>query len=364
MAARPTHFLVRPDVRRQTVSGVAIEPGSIVPLIAVDQLPAWLEIVGIPRQLTVEQTVGLSNLGIVTRGSTKYDVKIHWSSHQPADPTTQALGRTHDDGTQNASVTHLSSHPVADSSGIASPHGRLQAGPPNPTEPAHLADRMMAHDSRRSSLSPRRQSHCIPAANLLRPSSATTGAVNVSPNSNQLLPLPLSPHHKYLRPLVVGVKGPAPHFCRHWCHHGTCKWGSYCRYAHRMPATASELEEVGLKAFPAWWTVAVAIAEGCDLRQAGQRGWGLFGGRTAMKAHDRRHGTELGGPRNDERVNVKGARGSSAADTAQGGREEAGRLGTLASLTAGDAAKGRDEEPQHSGCRNIPQQQPEKLVDL
>ncbi|KAJ2897882.1 hypothetical protein MKZ38_004341 [Zalerion maritima] len=55
---------------------------------------------------------------------------------------------------------------------------------------------------------------------------------------------------------------PTTSYCRHWCQHGTCKWGSYCRYTHNMPTTSSGLHEVGLAGFPAWWAAAMGIAIG------------------------------------------------------------------------------------------------------
>ncbi|KAL8281902.1 hypothetical protein RB597_009566 [Gaeumannomyces tritici] len=49
-------------------------------------------------------------------------------------------------------------------------------------------------------------------------------------------------------------------YCRHWCVHGTCKWGRNCRYNHAMPATPEGLAEVGLREFPEWWAAAVGLA--------------------------------------------------------------------------------------------------------
>src|SRR6478609_11757622 len=57
-------FIVRPEVTTQTPTGAAHKQlGPIVPLIPADELPDWLDIVDAPRELTVEQTVTLSNLG-------------------------------------------------------------------------------------------------------------------------------------------------------------------------------------------------------------------------------------------------------------------------------------------------------------
>ncbi len=42
-------------------------------------------------------------------------------------------------------------------------------------------------------------------------------------------------------------ENPTSHnYCKHWCHHGTCKFGYNCRYDHVMPATMAGLQSVGL----------------------------------------------------------------------------------------------------------------------
>ncbi|KAI0890509.1 uncharacterized protein GGS22DRAFT_194528 [Annulohypoxylon maeteangense] len=79
----PQHFIVRPGVTKHTVSGTITTPGPIVPLVAVDQLPEWLDLFGVPRELSLEQTVGLSNLGTVVRSPEFYTVYMH-SDLQPA----------------------------------------------------------------------------------------------------------------------------------------------------------------------------------------------------------------------------------------------------------------------------------------
>jgi hypothetical protein len=67
----PDHFLVRPG----TKDG---KPGPIVPLIAVDQLPDWMQLVGVPRELDAEQTIGLMNLGIIDKeDGDVYEVRLH-----------------------------------------------------------------------------------------------------------------------------------------------------------------------------------------------------------------------------------------------------------------------------------------------
>ncbi|EMR68307.1 putative zinc finger dna-binding protein [Eutypa lata UCREL1] len=66
--ALPQHFLVRPGTIKHTASGPVTIPGPMVPLLPVDQLPEWMDVLGVPRALAVEQTAGLINLGTVAKG--------------------------------------------------------------------------------------------------------------------------------------------------------------------------------------------------------------------------------------------------------------------------------------------------------
>jgi hypothetical protein len=47
----PGYFLVRTT-------------GEVVPLIAVDELPHSVDVVGVPRSLDLEETIGMLNLGL------------------------------------------------------------------------------------------------------------------------------------------------------------------------------------------------------------------------------------------------------------------------------------------------------------
>jgi hypothetical protein len=50
------------------------ETGELVPLIAVDELPAGLSIVDIPKNLKLDETVGMLNLGLQRRCETSYKI--------------------------------------------------------------------------------------------------------------------------------------------------------------------------------------------------------------------------------------------------------------------------------------------------
>ncbi|KAK3695441.1 hypothetical protein B0T22DRAFT_478103 [Podospora appendiculata] len=61
--------------------GVVRERGRIVPLVAVDQFPEWLSIIGIPRELTSEQIVGMHDLGTIAKDEGTYAIQITHTSY-------------------------------------------------------------------------------------------------------------------------------------------------------------------------------------------------------------------------------------------------------------------------------------------
>lgn len=57
----PAYFLVR-------------NTGEVVPLIAVDELPPGIDLVGVPRSLDLEETTGMVNLGLQRNTGTYYQI--------------------------------------------------------------------------------------------------------------------------------------------------------------------------------------------------------------------------------------------------------------------------------------------------
>ena len=60
---RPQHFITRGD-------------GSITPLIAVDELPESIRIIGVPAVISQAATLNMMNLGVQARSQTKYIVEM------------------------------------------------------------------------------------------------------------------------------------------------------------------------------------------------------------------------------------------------------------------------------------------------
>jgi hypothetical protein len=57
----PGHFLVRTT-------------GEVVPLVAVDELPPGINIVGVPRSLDLKDTIGMINLGLQRSCGKSYQI--------------------------------------------------------------------------------------------------------------------------------------------------------------------------------------------------------------------------------------------------------------------------------------------------
>ncbi|KAI1176659.1 hypothetical protein F4777DRAFT_245605 [Nemania sp. FL0916] len=71
----PQYYIQRPGSTHHTATGTVSTPGTNVPLIAADQLPAWVDVLGVPRELSPEQTATLSSLGTVPKGGS-YELYI------------------------------------------------------------------------------------------------------------------------------------------------------------------------------------------------------------------------------------------------------------------------------------------------
>ncbi|KAI3323592.1 hypothetical protein HD806DRAFT_93109 [Xylariaceae sp. AK1471] len=313
----PLYYVERPGTTHHTASGAVITPGPNVPLIAVDQLPAWVDVLGVPRELSREQVanLSLSRVGVTPKGKayevyiipvpppTYDDAKTRSSQMDPtAKPFTSQKDRIA--GTIKNKDGHFSGHmkkdniPGAgtargDAAGVRQPVGLHQRPPsppavdPSPDNPYPVLYPTTVSSYRTQDTVQRRrkglqQEH--PAERLRQAyhkssfrRSANTSLLSRSPS--------LSPSSSS----TMTTRGPRkyssqhdsnsnnnksknnnnnytsssrkPHnnsttkiYCRHWCHTGRCKWDDACRYRHDMPNTARELREVGLDGgYPGWW---------------------------------------------------------------------------------------------------------------
>lgn len=250
MNPRLDHFIVRP----QADDGTA---GAIVPLVAVDQLPDWMQLAGVPRELDAEQTIGMTNLGVVdNEDDSTFEVRLHHDKIRAIlNDADDGGGKTKAKATKKKTIpptetrgkANVIAHAASDES-LSTSTGTSSSTTTGPVEKPKLG----AHHRAERTLSASRHNPANAAPD-------TTHARSISEK-------PLRPH--MTAAARDGPRPPAPQratrqdrqpttvFCRHWCHHGTCKWGLDCRYQHRMPVTRDGLQEVGLRDFPAWYLLA------------------------------------------------------------------------------------------------------------
>lgn len=265
MQPKLDHFIVRPDTDDGT-------PGPIVPLVAVDQLPEWMQLADVPRELNAEQTIGLTNLGIVNKeDDSVFEVRLHHGkirailntaddktdSHSPGGGKSKAKANKTKKAANHAETKGKSIEKTASEESLPTSAGSSSTTEPGPVEKQH----------------PR----TLPAQPMLSASRHNTANTAVGTQTRHNV------SEKSLRPHMTEAKGEETQpvvskhitttksdkqpttFCRHWCHHGTCKWGLQCRYQHRMPTTVEGLREVGLKDFPTWYLLMMSGGGGGGL---------------------------------------------------------------------------------------------------
>ncbi|KAH9218385.1 hypothetical protein DL95DRAFT_489437 [Leptodontidium sp. 2 PMI_412] len=180
----PAYFLVRTT-------------GEVVPLIAVDELPPGTDLVGVPRSLDLEDTIGMLNLGLQRSSSVFYQiVKVEGKSK------------------------------VEGSAKVIKPATEIPSSGSERTLP---------------------KSSTTPTSTLPSTPKARVTSTSISPSANSTV------HQTQTQPQTSAQARPQTQLCRHWCHHGICKWGQQCRYRHIMPMSTSGLQEVGLSDWPLWF---------------------------------------------------------------------------------------------------------------
>lgn len=253
MDPSPDHFIVRPDEKDGT-------PGPIVPLIAVDQLPDWMQLVSVPRELDAEQTIGMTNLGIVEKEDDSiYEVRLHH------DKIRAILNGADENKGSSSSCSKQSNAKTMKNEEITSPAETKSKSKARkqPASEESLSTSAGSSSSAESMPVENPQPRARPTERFLSASRHNVAGTAVDTQARSSSERPLRPHmteamRDELRPAAHQHttrqdKHPATVLCRHWCHHGNCKWGLECRYQHRMPTTLDGLREVGLKDFPTWY---------------------------------------------------------------------------------------------------------------
>ncbi|KAK2027108.1 hypothetical protein LX32DRAFT_641221 [Colletotrichum zoysiae] len=298
---RPRHFIVR-------------EGGTIVPLVPVDQLPAYINIHGVPREMAIEDTTGMSNLGMFTkpeglfqmRPLTPTNVKLSSSvGPSQSDPSAlndrtrlqqnERLGGTAYEPTIGAPATMWASKSLTGDPEVPPSRPNLAAGTTQPQPPAPQlpprrvidwaedtesvsTDNFSAPDEDRSASSTpntvvtsvkEAQAQRVPIARKDKPAAEIADrmlelggsqfATRQAPPSRTSSQSNISDTPKPSKPGKQKASRPAGSLCWQWCQTGQCIWSTECRYTHQMPMTLEGLAKVGLTELPGWWRRAAGL---------------------------------------------------------------------------------------------------------
>jgi hypothetical protein len=313
-AALPLYYVERPGITHHMASGSVTMPGPNVPLIAIDQLPTWVDVLGIPRELSREQVMNssMSRVGMAPKGKA-YEVYIVPASPllllPPPPPTYEdnekgrslqmdpnakpftsqngcvlSIRQTKKDQQTKGNVavaagTASSAAPGRPVTGIHQRHPSPPAVDALPGNP-YPVPYDIAESSYRTQDTARRQrkvSQELHPAERLRQaydkpsysssSSSTTTMTTEGPgkyttqkysnshgNSNNKSKNKIKPKSHTSSSRTLCNNGMLSTYCRHWCLTGKCRWGDACHYRHDMPNTTRELRGLGLEGrYPAWW---------------------------------------------------------------------------------------------------------------
>ncbi|ERF68860.1 hypothetical protein EPUS_04512 [Endocarpon pusillum Z07020] len=202
---RPQHFITRQN-------------GTMVPLVALDELPATVSIRGVPRNLSAYDVAGMKCLGTVESQHRQYIVDGPRQGFQPEQKAVEngllaskyATGATNNDLESSLGGLGLRSR-------TASP---IVQGP---------QPKAYGIKETRSSL----------------PSTLRNNPVRATEQG--------------ARPLTVEdlARNPAPgvkEYCSYWLRHGECDYAQQgCLYRHEMPLDPPTLEKLGLRDIPRWY---------------------------------------------------------------------------------------------------------------
>jgi hypothetical protein len=200
---RPQHFITRQN-------------GTMVPLVALDELPATVSIRGVPRALSPYDVAGMTALGTVESQHRQYVVDGPRQGFRPGEKVVE-------NGLLDSKYATAAIEYNMESSfgglGLRSCATSSTAHPPQP--------KAFGIKEMRSGL--------------------PTILQNDSLRSSQPPPLTIE---DLTRNPAPGVK----EYCSYWLRHGECDYAQQgCLYRHEMPLDPPTLEKLGLRDIPRWY---------------------------------------------------------------------------------------------------------------
>lgn len=203
---RPQHFITRQN-------------GTMVPLVALDELPATIALRGVPRTLSPYDVAGMTGLGTMESQHRQYVVDGPPQGFQPEQHKVAANGIY-----ASKYATAASNHHLASSFGELGLHD---------------------HAASSTTHSPQSKAYGIKETQ-------STLSCNMSND-------PVRSAESASRPLTIEdlARNPAPgvkEYCSYWLRHGECDYAQQgCLYRHEMPLDPPTLEKLGLRDIPRWY---------------------------------------------------------------------------------------------------------------
>lgn len=202
---RPQHFITRQN-------------GTMIPLVALDELPATVALRGVPRTLSPYDVAGMTGLGTVDSQHRQYIVDGPRQGFRPEQKVAE------NDLLASKYATAPTNYDLESSLNGLGLRSRAAAPP---------------------AVRPQPKAYGIKETRSALPSSLRKESMSVvEPTSRPLTIEDLARHP------APGVK----EYCSYWLRHGECDYAQQgCLYRHEMPLDPPTLEKLGLRDIPRWY---------------------------------------------------------------------------------------------------------------
>ncbi|MCJ1282755.1 hypothetical protein MMC26_002080 [Xylographa opegraphella] len=225
---RPRHFIHRAD-------------GTMTPLVALDELPDFIQIKNVPARLSVAETQGMTSLGLESRSLGSY--QVDQDIYEAANPTEKGMS---DRAAQPQSVAPTVTEEVSVSSASSSVDINVEEA----TDVQLSVDGWRRSVDKETSKAPTNKAPSI--ASTIRQS--TRGPRRANSKAS------VATESRPYEPLTKGVLG-RKEYCSHWIRKGECDFTQQgCIFKHVMPSL-DKLEELGYRTYPRWFREAYDMTE-------------------------------------------------------------------------------------------------------
>ena len=238
MLPQPQSFSSQPQTQPRVLHFLSRTNGTLVPLIPADELPFNVRLQGVPRVLTLDQTLGMQHVALAPyTGLTfklEHEVAMHRSTSQPQTPT---HSRSH----SNSETTHFLPPDELARQAITN---SKQSNGKQPTPQRPLSAHELATNWRKPPTSePKDDTQAIINAIVSSGAGAETAArIGYPPKGSAVPPSGNVPDQD------------RKEFCTYWIRTGECDYTQQgCLYKHEMPDKET-LRKIGFRDYPAWWT--------------------------------------------------------------------------------------------------------------